>query len=148
MHNVQDITDSKILSCYRKGQYLRHVNKLKEIYSHPIKPLAGDNIKCLHTLNSNRITARNYNSTQYKNKISNENNVLIDRLLSIDRGKYKCAIPKMNLFENEIVNKTKSVLSSNKRNELLRIETENNKLANRILFVQSSLTRDRFQKDD
>ena len=54
----------------------------------------------------------------------------------------------MNLFENEIVNKTKSVLSSNKRNELLRIETENNKLANRILFVQSSLTRERFQKDD
>ena len=150
MNNHKNITDSKILSSLRKDQYLRHVGKLKEIYSHPTQnvPKACNNIDIMHRLNSNKMAAHDYNVTQYKNKISTENKVLIDRLLSINRGKYKCAIPKINIFENEIVNRTKSLLNSNKRHELLRIETENNKLANRILFVQSSLSKEKFAKDD
>ena len=66
MNNHQDIADSKILSSYRKDQYLRHVDKLKEIYFKPTQnvPKVCDNLNLIHRLNSNRMASNNYTVTR------------------------------------------------------------------------------------
>ena len=51
------------------------------------------------------------------------------------------------MFEDNIINRSKSQVSTYKNQQKQAIERENNKLANRIQCVQSRLNKDKMQKD-
>ena len=104
MNRRPDCSDSKILSSLRKADYLRHVNKLKEIYSasNSVKKIT-ENLDLMQRINLNKQAAHEHVTSENNNKIALENKVLINRILSINKGNYKCSIPKLNMFEDNII---------------------------------------------
>lgn len=95
----------------------------------------------------NKAASHEYTNHEEKKQINNKNKILINRILEINKGKYKSAIPKPIQFENDIINRSKSLVSNYKKMEHNRIEQENNKLANRILYIQSSLNKEKMCND-